>query len=156
MLVDIAKELEKTLHLHTQDLPYITTAPGMETRVIHAKVEDDFFVTQLRAAPGCVSGFHKHSFKRHGASGYTLRGRWGHDHQYLYGPGTYIFETPDVIHQFFNGPEETEVLFFGDFAVDFIDPKTLGVTGSLTSREFMDKYLDLCAKKGVTPHYLTY
>ena len=155
MLLDMAKELEKTLHLHSNDLPYVTTAPGMETRMLHARVEDDFFVTQLRAAPGIVSGLHKHAFKRNGASGYTLKGRWGHDHQYLYVPGTYIFETPDVIHQFFNGPEETEVLFFGDFAVDFIDPETLGITGSLNSEVFMKKYLELCAEQGATPNFLT-
>jgi 2,4'-dihydroxyacetophenone dioxygenase len=154
-MLDMVRELEKTLHLQTQDLPYLTTAPGMETRVIHARVEDDFFVTQIRAAPYCESGLHKHAFKRSGASGYTLRGRWGHDRQYLYGPGMYIFETPDVIHQFFNGPEESEVLFFGDFAVDFIDPVTLGVKGTFTPRQFMDQYLGLCAEKGITPNFLT-
>ena len=155
MLLDMAKELDKTLHLDTEELPYVTTGPGMEVRMIHARPEDDFFVTQLRAAPNCSSGLHKHAFKKSGAAGYTLRGRWGHDHQYLYRPGTYVFETPDVVHQFFNGPEETEVLFFGDFAVDFVDPETLDVKATITSKQFMKRYLDLCANMGVTPNYLT-
>jgi 2,4'-dihydroxyacetophenone dioxygenase len=129
--------LEKTLHIHSQELPYIETSPGMEMRLLQARVENGFYITQVRAAPGCVSGLHKHPFRK-GVGGYTLRGRWGHDHRYLYRPGTYIFETPDVVHQFFNGTEEAEVIFLGDFA-----------------ESMLRTYIELCAKRGFKPHYLT-
>src|SRR3546814_7602112 len=59
---------EKTLHLDTEKIPYITMQPGMETRIIHARLEDNFFVTQLRAAPNVVSRLHRHNFKRGGAA----------------------------------------------------------------------------------------
>lgn len=154
-MLDIAAELRKTLHLDTEKIPYITMQPGMETRIIHARLEDNFFVTQLRAAPNVVSGLHRHNFKRGGASGFTLRGRWGHDRQYIYGPGTYVFEPPGVIHQFFNGHEETEVVFFGDFSLEFIDPETLRQTADMSSRQFFDEYAKRCAEIGVKPDCLT-
>src|SRR3546814_3365398 len=88
-----------------------------------------------------------------GASGFTLKGAWGHDEQYLYRPGTYIFETPGVIHQLLNGPEESEILFFGDLALDFVDPETLDVISVVTADKIIDKYLQKCAEKGVIPNY---
>jgi hypothetical protein len=53
-----------------------------------------------------------------------LHGSWGHDQEHRYRPGTYIFETPTVIHRFVNGPSVTEAVFvsFGD--LEFIDPET--------------------------------
>lgn len=153
-MLDIAKELEKTLHIHSDELPWIATGPGMETRLLQARVKDEFYVSQLRAQPGCESGLHKHPFKR-GAGGFTLKGAWGHDHQYLYRPGTYIYETPGVVHQFFNGPSVTEVLFFGDLVVDFVDAETLRVTERLPADVLLRRYLERCEEVGVKPHYLT-
>src|SRR3546814_9327851 len=89
-----------------------------------------------------------------GASGFTLKGAWGHDEQYLYRPGTYIFETPGVIHQLLNGPEESEILFFGDLALDFVDPETLDVISVVTADKIIDKYLQKSEEKGVIHNYL--
>jgi 2,4'-dihydroxyacetophenone dioxygenase len=153
MILDIAKELQKTLHLHSNELPYVTVEDGVEFRILHARADDNYYVTQLRVQPGFVGGLHKHSFSR-GASGFTLRGAWGHDHQYLYRPGTYIFETPGVIHQLLNGPEESEILFFGDFALDYVDPETLGVRSVVTADMILNRYLEQCEERGITPNYL--
>jgi 2,4'-dihydroxyacetophenone dioxygenase len=152
-VIDIAKELEKTLHIHSEEIPYIPAAPDMEIRILHARAKDDFYVTQLRAQPGCVSGLHRHPFNK-GTGGFTLKGSWGHDHQYLYRPGTYIFETPGVIHQFLNGPEETEVVFFGDLAAEFVDPETLEITGIVNAEAIINKYLEHCEDRGIRPHFL--
>src|SRR3546814_18840791 len=84
-----------------------------------------------------------------GASGFTLKGAWGHDEQYLYRPGTYIFETPGVIHQLLNGPEESEILFFGDLALDFVDPEPLDVISVVTADKSIDTHLQKSAEKGV-------
>src|SRR3546814_14385557 len=59
---------EKTLHLDTEKIPYITMQPGMETRIIHARLEDNFFVTQLRAAPNVVSRLPRIKLTRGGAA----------------------------------------------------------------------------------------
>src|SRR3546814_9309748 len=109
MILDMEKELQKTLHLDSNDLPYAEVEDGIEFRILHARPEEGYYVTQLRVQPGYVGGLHKHSFSQ-GASGFTLKGAWGHDEQYLYRPGTYIFETPGVIHQLLNGPEESEII----------------------------------------------
>ncbi|MBB6123373.1 cupin domain-containing protein [Sphingobium subterraneum] len=153
MVLDIAKELEKTLHLHSTELPYVQIDKGMEFRLLHARPQENYYVTQIRAQPGVEGGLHKHPFER-GAGGFTLRGAWGHDHQYLYRPGTYIFETPGVIHQFLNGPEETEILFFGDLHADFVDPETLGIKSVVTADKIIKRYIEQCEEQGITPHYL--
>jgi 2,4'-dihydroxyacetophenone dioxygenase len=152
--LDIAKELEKTLHLHSEELPYVKLNNTGEMRFLQASVQDDFYVTQFRAPPGLISGLHKHRPGK-GASGFTLKGRWGHDHQYLYQPGTLIYETPGVIHQFFNGPEVSEVLFFGALDVDFVHSETLEVTGSITGRMTFQKYLDSCEEQGIKARFLS-
>src|SRR3546814_1711772 len=104
-------------------------------------------MTQLRVQSGYVIDLQKHSFSQV-SIGFTLKCAWGHDEQYLYRPGTYIFETPGVIHQFLNGPEESKILFFGDLALDFVDPETLDVISVVTADKIIDKYLQKCAEKG--------
>lgn len=154
MLVDMAKELKKTLHIHSDELPWVQTCPGLESRFLQARVKDDFYVTQLRAQPGAVTALHRHPVQR-GIGGFTLKGAWGHDKRYLYRPGTYIFETPGVVHQFFNGPEVTEVVFFGEGISEFVNPGTLEVTSRVTAEMALQQYLDYCEERGVKPHYLT-
>lgn len=153
-MLNLANELEKTLHIHSEELPWFPAASGMDIRILHARAKDNFYVTQLRAQPHCVSGLHKHPANR-GTGGFTLKGMWGHDHQYLYRPGTYIFETPGVVHRFYNGPEETEVLFFGELAAEFVDPDTLEVTDIMLPDALLQKYSDHCEELGVQPPYLT-
>src|SRR3546814_18048199 len=59
---------EKILHLDTEKIPYITMQPGMETRIIHARLEDNFFVTQLPAAPNVVYRLPRPNLTRGGAA----------------------------------------------------------------------------------------
>jgi 2,4'-dihydroxyacetophenone dioxygenase len=153
MSLDIAKELDKTLHLHTSDLPYVEVDKGMEMRVLHAWPEQNYYVTQIRAQPGCVGGLHQHPLGQH-TSGFTLKGAWGHDHQYLYRPGTYVYETPGVVHQFLNGPEETEIVFFGSLGVEFVDPETLKVSREVPAHKLIQRYLEHCTEQGVVPKFL--
>src|SRR3546814_3601440 len=83
MILDMDKELQKTLHLDSNDLPYAEVEDGIEFRILHARPEEGYYVTRLRVQPGYVGGLNKHSF-RQGASGFTLQDAWGHDEQYLY------------------------------------------------------------------------
>src|SRR3546814_10930605 len=104
MILDMEKELQKTLHLDSNDLPYAEVEDGIEFRILHARPEEGYYVTQLRVQPRYVGGLHKHSFSQ-GASGFTLKGPWGNDEQYLYRPGTYIFEKHRVLHPLLTEPE---------------------------------------------------
>lgn len=151
MVLDIAKELEKTLHIHSVDLPYITVGFGTESRVLIARPKEGLFAIQFRAQPGVKSPLHKH---RTPVIGFTLSGMWGHDDQYLYRPGTFIYETPGVIHQFINGPDVTEAVFVGDPNLDFVDPETLEVTGSYTGAEMIANYVQKCKEQGVEARFL--
>jgi 2,4'-dihydroxyacetophenone dioxygenase len=152
MLLDMAKELEKTLHIYSDELPWIEMGNGLAERLL--LVKENFSVSQLRAQPFATTNLHRHPTTTC-IAGYTLKGAWGHDRQYLYKPGTLIFETPGVIHRFLNGPEETEVLFFGNFAAEYVNPETLETTVSITSHMSVTKYVERCEELGIKPRFLT-
>jgi hypothetical protein len=84
-----------------------------------------------------------------------LQGAWGHDHEYRYRPGTYIFETPSVIHRFVNGKSVTEAVFvsFGD--LEFIDPETREVTKLARPQEMLDVYIAASEELGYKPNVLS-
>lgn len=151
-MLDIAKELKKTLHVHGGDLPYVPGGPGTEYRVLMARPDENIFAIQFRAQPYAKSSLHRHDTP---VMGFTLSGRWGHDEQYLYRPGTFIYETPGVIHQFLNGPGVTEVVFIGDPNLDFIDPETLEASGQLTCADLTKVYAQKCKEMGVEPSFLS-
>ncbi|WP_297699071.1 cupin domain-containing protein [Mycobacterium sp.] len=145
--------IARTLHIATDDLPWVTTSPGFEMRVLHARPEDGFTVSQIRAQPGVVHGWHRHNAP---VFGYTTAGAWGHDESYEYRPGTYIFETPGVVHRFLNGPEVTEATFISYSDAEFINLETNEVTGRLTRAGMLEIYLRGCDELGVPrPHVLT-
>ena len=150
-MLDIVKELQKTLHIHADDLPFIEVSHGQEARVLMARPEENIYAIHLRAEPFCKSPLHKHHTP---VFGFTLKGMWGHDEQYLYRPGTFIFETPTVVHQFINGPEWTEAVFIGDPNLDFVDPDTLEVTGSFDGVDMMKSYIRKCEGRGIAPTFL--
>jgi quercetin dioxygenase-like cupin family protein len=150
-MLEMAKELEKTLHIHSPELPYIEVGTGTEARILVARQEEGIFAIQFRAQPFVKSPLHRHDRP---VLGYTLRGQWGHDEQYLYRPGTMIYETPGVIHQFINGPEVTEAIFFGDPDLEFIDPETLKEKGRYSATDMISGYIATCATLGIEPRFL--
>jgi len=147
----LIQEVATTLHLHSTELPYIDLGFGMSFRILHARPKESLFVTQILAEPFTESHTHRHHI---GNFGFTLRGQWGHDKRYLYGPGTYVFETPGVVHQFFNGPEVSEILFSGNPSLEFIDVESGEVTGRNNSDTMLERYHELCREAGVRPAYL--
>jgi quercetin dioxygenase-like cupin family protein len=145
--------IARTLHVATDDLPWVQAGPGFEMRVIHARLEEGWVVTQIRAQPGVAHGWHRHDAP---VFGYTTAGAWGHDESYEYRPGTYIFETPGVVHRFFNGPEVTEAIFLSYADAEFLDLETNEVTGRVTRADMLESYLRGCDDLGVPrPNILT-
>ena len=151
MSVDMDRELLKTLHVHTDDLPFVEFTPGTETRLLQVRPRDRLVVTHIRARPGATSALHRHPSPVYG---WTVAGGWGHDHQYLYKPGTYIFETPGVIHQFVNGPTATEAVFVSTGDLELIDPASRELIGVATPRQILDEYIAKCEAAGVIPDVL--
>ena len=137
-----------TLHVATDDLPWGTTAPGFETRMIHCNLEEGFSVNQIRVQPGVEQGWHRHEAP---IFAYTTAGAWGHNRKYEYRPGTYVFETPGVVHRFLNGPEVTEAFFIstGHADAQFLDMTSGDVIRTVTQADLLEFYLHACEELGI-------
>ncbi len=88
--------------------------------------------------------------------GWTIEGAWGHDRQYLYRPGTYIYETPGVVHRFMNGPGVTRALYIQTGDVENIDPETREVVSVNRIADRIDRYFQALEEAGLPrPNVLT-
>jgi quercetin dioxygenase-like cupin family protein len=144
---DLQNVLARTLHLDVGDVPWTPSGPGTELRVLHARPEESFIALQYRAQPGAETPLHRHKGL---AFGFTIRGHWGHDRQYLYRPGTYLFETPEVVHQFLNGPEVTEAYFVNHGDLEMLDADGHEVAARFTITDMMNSYFQACESAEVT------
>jgi quercetin dioxygenase-like cupin family protein len=137
-----------TAHIHAEDVPFVCTGvPGMEARLLHYREDEEMDAIQLRAAPFTVSGKHLHLGPAHA---YTIAGRWGHDHNYEYVEGTYIFEPIGVVHQFFSGPETVDAFFIAYGDSQWIDEETGEVGGSLGVKARVEHYFEQCEEHGLS------
>jgi 2,4'-dihydroxyacetophenone dioxygenase len=145
MLTDL-DAVRRTLHFHSEDIPWVRSGSGTQIRVLHARPDEGFIATQFRAEPGAETGLHRHTAP---VFGFTTLGRWGHDRRFAYHPGTYIFETPGVVHRFLNGPEPTEVFFVNLGDIEQVDPSGSCVVGRTTPRDTLLTYLERCESAGL-------
>jgi quercetin dioxygenase-like cupin family protein len=143
----MATQLLNTLHIHADDVPFVEVMPGLEIRVLHARPDEHFVVTEFRGAPGCRSGLHRHVTP---AYAFTSAGQWGHDEEFEYHTGSYIFETPGDIHQYLNGPEAAQVYFLDTGDTELIDEGTLEVTGIMGLADKVDRYFEACEQAGLS------
>jgi len=143
---DQLADIRRTLHIHSDDVPFVTRAPGWEFRLLHARLDEPLVVSELRAQPGVQSGLHRHLTPVYG---WTVEGTWGHDDQFLYRPGTYIYETPGVPHRFMNGPAVTRAVYIRTSGVEQIDPETGAVTSVSVLSDQIDQYFALCEEAGL-------
>lgn len=135
-----------TLHIDSTDIPWVSFFEGLQVRILHARPEEDFVVTQIKASPGTESGLHRHLGP---VFGWTVSGHWGHDRNYEYRPGTYIYETPGVIHKFLAGDEPVDAVFISHGILEQIDPETMEVVQTISPQEYVDHYLAACEKAGL-------
>ena len=136
-----------TSHLHSEEVPFVSSGvPGMEQRLLHYREDEHMFTSQLRAAPFTVSGKHVHKGPVYA---FTTDGCWGHDPNYEYVRGTYIFEPVGVVHQFFSGPATVDAFFvtFGD--LQWFDEETGELAGSLGPAAIVDNYFQRCEEQGL-------
>lgn len=141
----------KTLHIQSDDLPYVELEPGLEYRLLQVRPSEGLTVTQVRAQPGACSTLHQHTAP---VFGFTVSGGWGHDDNYEYRPGSYIYETPGVPHRFLNGPEVSEVVFISLGDVEHLDPKSLKVVKRLTPSDIHGTFVAFCSAMGIAPEIL--
>ena len=153
--MDIDKMLKLgTLHIDAEDVPWVEVLPGISFRILHSRLEDDFYVTEQMSKPGAVSGLHRH-FKP--VFAWTTQGTWSHEFgDYYYKPGTYVYETENVEHRFFGGPDIAKVFFVVHGGVEFMDLDTKQVTGSFTTQDVVTQYFQKCEEAGLKrPNVLT-
>jgi 2,4'-dihydroxyacetophenone dioxygenase len=141
---------EGTLHIDAASQPYVEMEPGLEYRLLHVRASDQLVVTQIRAQPFAVSKLHRHLAP---VFGLTQSGVWGHDDQYLYRPGTYVYETPGVLHRFMNGPQVTEATFISLGDMEYVDAASMSVTGVASPDALVAAFA--AALDGRTVDYLT-
>lgn len=135
-----------TLHLHSDTIPWVDFGGGTKVRILQARPSENFVVTQIQADPGCSSKLHRHLEP---VFGWTVEGRWGHDHTYEYRPGTYIFETPGVLHKFHAGDKPVNAVFISHGILEYIDEATLEVTAALDSGAVLNHYMQMCEQSGL-------
>jgi 2,4'-dihydroxyacetophenone dioxygenase len=142
--------LKRTLHIDPENTPWVPSKVGdgvvapteTEIRVLHYQPEDDVVVSMLRAQPFAESALHRHLDASYGI---TMKGQWGHDRDYLYRPGVYLYETPGVVHQFLNGPEVSEVYFLYHGIIEFVNPESPDeVIGQLKPADVVRGYYEVC------------
>jgi len=134
-------ELLQTLHIDSDEVPFIEFEPGVEVRLLHVRLDEGVVVTQARSQPGVVSPLHRHPQPVYA---WTLRGAWGHDRRFLYRPGTYVFETPGVAHRFFCGPEIAEAVFITTGDIEWLDSQTRQVARVSTPEARFKAYVEAC------------
>ena len=142
----VGKGIFDTLHISPDEehLPWIETSPGIEIRLLHARPDENLIATQFRAHPHAETGLHRHDGP---VFGVTLSGAWGHDRRYIYHRGTYIYETPGVVHRFLNGPDISEVYFISQCNIEFLDGKK--IIARVTAADMLREYLEGCERAGV-------
>jgi 2,4'-dihydroxyacetophenone dioxygenase len=141
-------DLTQTLHISNEDVPWASAGPGFEFRILQAHLEDSLVISEMRAQPDVESYLHRHITP---LLAWTTAGAWGHDRQYLYRPGTYVYETPGVVHRFLNGPGVTVVLFVqsgGSGDIEILDDHGTQVS-VLTLAERVASYFKACEAQGL-------
>jgi 2,4'-dihydroxyacetophenone dioxygenase len=137
--------LTATLHRNCDDLPWTPAGEGLEQRVLHARPDEGFVVVEIKAQPGVRGALHRHLAP---VLGFTRSGRWGHDESFDYRPGSYIFETPNVLHRFLTGSEPVDAFFVSYGDQEVVDPDTLEVLARLDVRTQLAGYFAACEDLG--------
>jgi hypothetical protein len=89
---------------------------------------------------------------RHGGPvyGFTSEGRWGHDTNFDYRRGTYVYEVPGIIHRFMSGSDGPVQAFFVEYGgIEAIDEESFEPIVMLGVKERVALYFDSCEAAGL-------
>ena len=140
------KLIVNTLHARFEDYPFVNLAPGIEIKLVHARLSQNLTVIQMRVQPFAKTGLHRHLAPQYGL---TTMGAWGHDpHEFLYRPNSYICEPVGEIHRFHNGPDVSEAYFIRTGETESFDDKGQ-LTGRQNAEGFLKIYLERCEAAGL-------
>ena len=160
MALDIAKELDKTLHIDSAELPWIEPSRSGHGNAVSARAGEGRFLRLAAArAAECRGRDASPSRQARRQRLYVERARGGTITRFLFRPGVHIFETPGVIP--INSSTALEVsevrvlLAYGEIGVEWVDPDTLELKGPrITEKMLLQHYVDRCDEQGVKPSLL--
>jgi 2,4'-dihydroxyacetophenone dioxygenase len=137
-----------TLHINNEDVPFVDQGgSGIEIRLLQASADDGVVSAEYRFAPGIVGPLHRHLGPVYG---FTSEGRWGHDTNFDYRPGSYVREVPGIIHRFMSGPDESVQAFFVEYGgIEAIDEASFEPLTMLGVEERVTLYFKACEAAGV-------
>jgi quercetin dioxygenase-like cupin family protein len=137
-----------TLHVHNEDVPFVDQGgSGIEMRLLQASADDNVVSAEYRFAPGIIGPLHRHLGPVHG---FTSEGRWGHDINFDYRPGSYIYEVPGIIHRFMSGPDGSVQAFFVEYGgIEAIDGESFEPLAMLGAQERVTLYFNACEAAGL-------
>lgn len=135
-------------HVHKESLPWVRKDRDIGAfRVLQARPAENFMVFERTYDPNCVSPLHRHIGH---AFAFTYAGAWGHRHgEYVYLPGTYVYEPLDVVHRFHNSNQVTHCMFVVMGGVEYFDPEGKEVIGRATVENALESYLQGCEQAGL-------
>ncbi|MGE3329136.1 MAG: hypothetical protein AB7N61_27380 [Acidimicrobiia bacterium] len=145
-LAKVEEGVISTLHVRSQDLPWIETHSG-SVRVLQARPDDNFIAIQGRVVAGRVSPPHRHIGP---SSLFTLSGTWGHrPAPHDYGPGSYVMELAGVIHRYYGGPDEVEAISMGYGEYEYFNDELTEIVKVITVTDQLRRYMEGCEAAGL-------
>jgi hypothetical protein len=137
-----------TLHIHNEDVPFVDQGgSGIKVRLLQAATDDGVVTAEYRFPPGIVGRLHRHLGPVYG---FTSEGRWGHDTNFDYGRGCYVYEVPGIIHRFMSGPDSSVQAFFVECGgIEAIDEESLEPLVTLGVKERVALYFNACEAAGL-------
>lgn len=141
------QEMPWSIHLQEAEVPWVSARPGIEQRILHARPAMNFIVTQSRYQPGASAGRHRHAGQ---VFAMTKKGAWSHDpDNFPYVAGTYVYEPANVIHRFYNGPQESEAMFVLQGDVEFFEDDSDTVKHREGVDALVKRYYERCEAGGL-------
>jgi len=135
-----------TLSANFDDVPWVELYKGQEIKLIHARVEENLSVVQIRAQPFTSGSWHRHLSP---TFGFTTKGLWGHDpNEFHYAPNSYVCE-PNELHKFHNGPGVSEAYYINTGDNVRYDAEGKEEVGRSGAKEFLKLYMEKCEAMGL-------
>lgn len=138
----------ETIHRGTQELPFVSTVPGISSQLVHVNLETGLWVTRARFSPGYKSVRHYH----HGeVFAFTIKGRWRYlEQKEINDAGSYLYEPAGAVHTQYvleDNPEPADIWFSVLGRNDDLDDAG-NVIGNYGAPEILENYINACREAG--------
>lgn len=143
-------------HTKIEELPWHPFTPysdDVQLKILHVDLIKSETQMLLRAPGGASLGVHDH-FGR--VLVYTIKGQWRYEeHEWVSGPGDFVYEVANSRHTFIAEPgEDVELFITVEGPIAFLGPDD-EVLGMEHAHSFAERYVEFCRRQGIAPVDLT-